>query len=92
MTTKSNRYLDNQGRVILPAHIRKAMNLNPGSIVEVRLEDDGTIRLRPTVESCAVCGLPIDDKPYAALSEGPERKLICYKCAQEIAKAMIKQL
>lgn len=33
MEKKSTRYLDAQGRIILPNHIRKALNLVPGSAV-----------------------------------------------------------
>lgn len=92
MTTKSNRIVDPQGRIIIPNHLRKALNLNPGNVCEVRLEDDGTIRIRPVTERCAVCGGSVEEGPVAELGTGANRKLICYKCAQKIAQKMIQQI
>lgn len=90
MTTKATRIIDPQGRVILPPHIRKALNLNGGNVVEVRLEDDGSIRIRPTSERCCICGEGVEGKNFTQLTTGPFRKLICYHCAQQVAKAMLK--
>lgn len=87
---KSIRYIDNQGRIVLPSHIRKALNLGPGWCVEVTLDDDNTIRIRPTKERCSICGEPVGDKGFTELSKGQDRKLICYSCAQAVAKAMLK--
>ena len=91
MTTKSTRFIDPQGRVILPSHIRKALNLNPGNVVSVEVVD-GTIRIRPEIERCAVCGGSADNGPCAELGTGNNRKLICYQCAQQIAQKMIQQM
>lgn len=91
MATRSTRYLDNQGRVILPSHIRKALNLNGGNCVELSLEDDGTIRIIPTKERCAICGdTAVDWTCHAEVKVGTETKKICYHCAQAIAKSMMK--
>lgn len=87
MATKSTRYLDDQGRIILPSHIRKALNLSSGNVVEVALDDDGTIRIRPTKERCCICGGSVESKHHTHLSKD---KLICFDCAQNVAKAMLK--
>lgn len=79
------RYMDDQGRVILPAHIRKKLNLNPGSVVEVELEDD-TITIKPSAESCCICGRSIEEKPL----EISKDKKICFDCAQKVAEVMFK--
>lgn len=91
--TKAYRYVDDQGRVVLPAHIREALNLSKGSVVEVSHEN-GTqeVRIRPSHERCAVCGLPIEEKPSAQIKTGTGNKLVCYKCAQAIARDMIAQM
>lgn len=41
------RKIDPKGRVILPSKIRKALNLQPGKIVEIEVQEDGTIKVRP---------------------------------------------
>ena len=87
MTTKSNRYMDPQGRIIIPTHIRKALNLAPGNLVEVALEDDGTIRIRPSIERCCICGDTVEGMRRAELAKG---KFVCYSCCQKVAKAMMK--
>lgn len=76
MTNKTTRYVDAQGRVILPAHIRKALNLSEGHCLEIELDQDGCIRLRPTEERCCVCGKPVTDQPH--ISRGDRH--ICREC------------
>lgn len=79
---KTTRYLDAQGRIILPAHIRKALNLTAGKVVEVDLEDDGTIRLTPTDERCAICGAPVNEHIEIG------GKKICKRCARKISRSI----
>lgn len=90
MANKNTRFIDDQGRVILPAHIRKALNLSPGNVVEVALEDDDTIRIRPSTERCCICGNSIETNQFIKLTEGKDRKLICSECAQNVANALFK--
>ena len=90
MATKSTRYIDDQGRIVLPHHIRKALNLASGNVVEVALEDDNTIRIRPSTERCCICGGSVENKHHTQISPAPNKKLICFDCAQKVAKAMIK--
>lgn len=78
MTTKTTRYVDAQGRVILPAHIRKALNLSEGHCLEIELEQDGTIRLRPTAERCCICGKPVTGQRYVNRGD----RHICWDCLQ----------
>lgn len=86
MATKSTRFVDNQGRIILPAHIRKALNIGPGHTVTVALDDDGTIRIKAVPERCCVCGCAVDQKRYIELGD----KMVCFDCCQGIARAMLK--
>lgn len=81
MATKTTRYLDAQGRVILPSHIRKALNLTAGKVVEVDLDRDGTIRITPTEERCVLCGEPVTDKEHIKVAG----KNICASCARAIS-------
>lgn len=83
-TTKTTR-MDAQGRVILPPHIRKELNLNPGQLVNVSLEG-GTIKIQPAEERCAFCGEAATDKYIV----GPSTKRICRSCALAIAATVQK--
>lgn len=90
MATRSTRYVDHQGRVILPAHIRKALNLGKGYTLEVSLDDDGSIRMKPVSERCCVCGDAVADKHHTQVKTENGDKFVCYECAQNIARAMMK--
>jgi AbrB family looped-hinge helix DNA binding protein len=39
--------LGDRGRIVLPAEVRKELDLKPGSRIAIDTEEDGTIRLRP---------------------------------------------
>lgn len=78
-TTKTTR-MDAQGRVILPPHIRKELNLHAGQQVNVSLEN-GTIKIRPATERCAFCG----EAPDKQFFIGPNSTRICKSCAMAIA-------
>ena len=84
-TTKTTR-MDAQGRVILPPHIRKEMNLTAGQLVTVSLEG-GTIKIQPTEERCAFCGEATKDQYII----GPTEKRICRSCARAIATTVKKE-
>ena len=79
MATKATRYVDAQGRIILPAHIRKALNLTEGHCVEIEIED-GSIRIRPIEERCSICGKALADQ-FIDMRD----KKICPECARIIA-------
>lgn len=83
-TTKTTR-MDAQGRVILPPHIRKELNLNPGQQVTVSL-DGNTITIRPTKERCAFCGQDAENEYIT----GPNGTRICKSCAMAIATTVQK--
>lgn len=86
------RKIDQAGRLALPVHIRKALNIAPDSLVEVELSDDGEAALiRATKERCSVCGKPVDEKPHAEI-DANGTKLVCYECAQAIAQDMIRRM
>ena len=86
MKAKNTRYLDAQGRIILPNHIRKALNLKAGSDVNVDMEEDGTIRIRAAEERCEICG----ENPgnCVKITVGPYSKYVCQNCAKLIQSAI----
>lgn len=90
MTTKTKRYVDDVGRILLPNHIRKALNMQKGTPVEVELDESGTIRIRCIKERCVFCGESVVGQPRAELTIGPEKKYVCCACAQAVVKNYTK--
>ncbi len=90
MTTKATRLVDDQGRVLIPPHIRKSLNLAPGNTVEIDMDPGGTIKIRPVGERCCICGESVDGKHRAEIKAGPVKKHICYNCSQQILKNIVK--
>ena len=84
MATSKTTRMDAQGRVIIPPHIRKELDLNAGQKVTVSLEA-GVIQICPAEERCAFCGRAVnDDLPFGSVTG----VLICRSCAEEIAEAL----
>lgn len=86
MATAKTTKMDAQGRVILPPHIRKALNLNPGQLVNVSLEG-GTIKIQPAGERCCLCGETVEGKEHTIFKTGPQEKHICRNCAHGVILA-----
>lgn len=80
MATAKTTRMDAQGRVILPPHIRKELNLNAGQLVTVSLEG-GAIKIQPAEERCVICGEAATDKYLIA----HKAERICETCAKAIA-------
>lgn len=79
MATAKNTRMDAQGRVLLPPHIRKELNLTAGQLVSVTLEG-GTIKIQPAEERCVFCGKATDDQSLRI----SKTTHICKSCAQKI--------
>lgn len=90
MSVNSTCRLDQQGRIVLPSHFRKALNIGPGNVVSVDMDDDGAIRVRATHERCSVCGASVEDKHHTDVNINKSQKHICFDCAQAIARAMMR--
>lgn len=83
---KATYRVDKQGRVLIPSNIRNRLNIHPDSLVTVEAEK-GCICIRPTQNSCALCGKSVEGKHHTKLTD---EKLICFVCAQSVARAMMK--
>lgn len=88
MPTHNNpvRFVDKQGRFVLPAYVRKHLKVGKGHTIELFLEADNTVRIKAVPERCCVCGDSVGEKHHTEVND----KLICYECAQAIARAMMK--
>lgn len=85
MAFKTTRQLDEQGRIILPVHIRKTLNLDRDSTMEVAMEDDGTVILRTTTKRCTFCADLVEGKRHLTIAKD---KYICTDCAAKVAQAL----
>lgn len=83
MTTK--RRIDEQGRIVIPNHIRKNLNLAAGSLVEVSMDEDKTITLRPTADNCCICGKSLEDNDAIRITDD---KSLCAECGEKVAKVI----
>lgn len=86
MATNKTTRMDAQGRVILPPHIRKELNLTSGQLVTVSLEG-GTIQIRPAEDRCELCG----ETPVNNFIIGHKVARICKNCAKTIAARVEKE-
>lgn len=84
MNAKSVRRLDAQGRVILPSHIRKALNLKESSAVEITMNEDSSVTIRPAEKRCCICGRPVDHFRHKVITGKTGTKYVCAVCANSI--------
>ena len=68
------RKIDELGRFVIPAEIRKVFDMNCKDTVELYTEGD-TIILKKHGNGCIFCGSPDDVKPY-------KDKPVCAKCTK----------
>ena len=68
------------GRVMLPAFVREALNLQPGAPLEISLSQDGAITMKAAPERCCVCGKVVTESKDHIIGD----KYICKSCARKI--------
>ena len=83
MTVK--RRIDEQGRIIIPNHMRKDLNLAAGSLVEVGMDESKTITIRPTADNCCICGKSLEGQNALTITK---TKSLCLDCAEAVAKVI----
>jgi len=74
--TGNIRKIDELGRIVLPAEIRRSFNINIKDEVELFIEGD-TIVLRKYEANCIFCGSSDDVNAF-------KEKGVCGKCAAEL--------
>lgn len=83
-STGVRRKLDDLGRVVIPAGIRRTLDLRDGDAIEFTVAGDEIILSRAT-DRCVVCGHQGED-----LHEVRERKL-CGGCVSEVASLAARE-
>jgi transcriptional pleiotropic regulator of transition state genes len=71
------RKVDQLGRVVLPAEVRRHFHISPGDLVEIAVDSDA-ILLTKVENRCVFCG------GTASLSEF-SGKLVCSECVSRLA-------
>ena len=74
------RKIDELGRIVLPAEMRKTLNINEKDAVEIFAQDD-MIVLKKWGADCVFCGSPNDLKPF-------KDKNICAQCLKNLKSEM----
>lgn len=69
--------IDNLGRIVIPAPIRKTYDLNKGDAVEIFIDDNGII-LKKYNPSCVFCGGMENTLSYKG-------KIVCEDCIKKIS-------
>ena len=76
--TGALRKVDELGRIVLPADIRKALDIQPQDSVEIYVERD-CIVLQKFQPACVLCGSPVRLMAYRG-------KNICEACRADLGK------
>lgn len=72
------RQVDELGRIVLPAELRRSMSLNSGNAaVEIYVDDDSVI-LRPLGIRCRICG-ETDEAKLVSVND----MTLCQKCISD---------
>jgi AbrB family transcriptional regulator, transcriptional pleiotropic regulator of transition state genes len=72
----NGRRIDQLGRVVIPADLRKMLGLRSGDLLEIRAED-GRILLSRAEPQCAICGT---DEHLKAVHD----KHVCTGCLRDL--------
>jgi transcriptional pleiotropic regulator of transition state genes len=75
-----SRKVDRLGRVVLPAELRKQLEIREGDLIEIAVDDDGRIVLEKVAQRCVFCRAVA---PGAELREFSE-KLVCEPCVEKL--------
>lgn len=71
------RRIDQLGRVVVPAELRKMLGIRKGDLLDIRVEEGRLVLLKIDPE-CAICGAVDNLRPLHA-------KHVCKGCASELS-------
>ncbi len=75
--TGMSRKMDDLGRVVIPAELRKSFGIKEGDQLEISVEEDRII-LSPRGNSCIFCGSIQDLKEF-------RDRMVCASCIGELS-------
>jgi transcriptional pleiotropic regulator of transition state genes len=76
-----SRKVDRLGRVVLPAELRKELEIDEGDLLEIAVDDDGRIVLEKVALRCVFCRRTA---PTVDLREF-ELQVVCSGCVEKLA-------
>jgi transcriptional pleiotropic regulator of transition state genes len=71
------RKVDQLGRVVLPAEVRRQFGIGPGDLIEIAVDSDA-ILLTKVEDRCVFCGATSGLREFS-------RKLVCGDCVSRLA-------
>ncbi len=80
MSSGVSRKVDRLGRVVLPAELRKDLEINEGDLVDIAVDDDGRIVLEKVAQRCVFCRATA---PTVELREF-EHHMVCEPCVAKL--------
>jgi transcriptional pleiotropic regulator of transition state genes len=75
-----SRKVDRLGRVVLPAELRKELEISEGDLLEIAVDDDGRIVLEKVALRCVFCRR---SAPAVELREF-ELQVVCSTCVEKL--------
>jgi AbrB family transcriptional regulator, transcriptional pleiotropic regulator of transition state genes len=75
-----SRKVDRLGRVVLPAELRKQLEIQEGDLIEIAVDDNGRIVLEKVAQRCVFCRATA---PGAELREF-EHQVVCEPCVAKL--------
>lgn len=89
MQTKETSRVDGQGRIVIPANVRKQIGLKTGCIVTITVDDETTFRVEAmSVRRCSICSESVEASNRIPITVGRGEKYVCPNCVKSIAKAL----
>ena len=80
MSSGVSRKVDRLGRVVLPAELRRQLEIREGDLMEIAVDDNGRIVLEKVAHRCVFCRAT---GPGTELREF-EHKLVCETCVEKL--------
>jgi AbrB family transcriptional regulator, transcriptional pleiotropic regulator of transition state genes len=80
VSTGVSRKIDRLGRVVLPAELRKQLEIREGDLMEIAVDDDGRVVLEKVALRCVFCRAT---PPGVELKEF-QQKLVCEPCVEKL--------
>jgi AbrB family transcriptional regulator, transcriptional pleiotropic regulator of transition state genes len=74
-----SRKVDQLGRVVLPAELRKQLEIRVGDLIEISVEEQRII-LEKVAQRCVFCGATAPDTELREF----ENKLVCVPCVERL--------
>jgi AbrB family transcriptional regulator, transcriptional pleiotropic regulator of transition state genes len=71
------RRIDALGRIVVPAELRRVLELRVGDLLDIRVED-GHVVLAKVEQACVFCGSDDSLRPY-------HEKLVCIGCIERLS-------